>query len=60
MPADSEELRELESIVTALEHVPGRTETAPERVAERQREKEVIKGRLRGLDRACPADRRVH
>jgi (1->4)-alpha-D-glucan 1-alpha-D-glucosylmutase len=55
LPADSEELRELESIITALEHLPERTETAPERVAERQREKEVIKGRLRVLtDRAAP------
>ncbi len=55
LPADSEELRELESIVTAVEHLPERTETAPERVAERQREKEVIKGRLRALtERAAP------
>jgi (1->4)-alpha-D-glucan 1-alpha-D-glucosylmutase len=54
LPADSEELRELESIVTALEHMPGLTETAPERVAERQREKEVIKGRLRALTERAP------
>ena len=53
-PPDSEDLRELESIVTALEHLPERTETEPQRVAERQREKEVIKGRLRALtDRAA-------
>ena len=53
-PPDSEELRELESIVTALEHLPERTETEPGSVAERQREKEVIKGRLRALtDRAA-------
>ncbi len=52
-PADSEELRELESIVTALEHLPERTESEPNSIAERQREKEVIKGRLRTLtDRA--------
>jgi (1->4)-alpha-D-glucan 1-alpha-D-glucosylmutase len=54
LPADSEELRELESIVTALEHLPERAETAPERVAERQREKEVIKGRLRVLTERAP------
>jgi (1->4)-alpha-D-glucan 1-alpha-D-glucosylmutase len=55
LPADSEELRELESIVTALEHLPEHTETAPERIAERHREKEVIKGRLRALtERAAP------
>ena len=47
MPPDSEDLRELESIVTALEHLPERTDTEPGSVAERQREKEVIKGRLR-------------
>lgn len=49
MHPDSEDLRELESIVTAAEHLPGRIETAPELVAERQREKEVIKDRLRRL-----------
>jgi (1->4)-alpha-D-glucan 1-alpha-D-glucosylmutase len=48
-PPDSEQLRELESIVTALEHLPERTATEPGSVAERQREKEVIKGRLRAL-----------
>jgi len=46
MPADSEDLRELESIATALEHLPERTETSPALVAERQREKEVVKDRL--------------
>ena len=48
-PADSEELRELESIATACEHLPGRTDVDPARVAERQREKEVIKTRIRSL-----------
>jgi (1->4)-alpha-D-glucan 1-alpha-D-glucosylmutase len=48
-PADSEDVRELESIVTALEHLPDLTETEPGRISERQREKEVIKGRLRAL-----------
>lgn len=48
-PPDSEDLRELESILTALEHLPDRTEIDPERVAERLREKEVIKGRLHRL-----------
>jgi (1->4)-alpha-D-glucan 1-alpha-D-glucosylmutase len=53
-PADSEEVRELESIVTALEHLPERSQTDPNSIAERQREKEVIKGRLRALtDRAA-------
>ncbi len=53
-PPDSADLRELESIITALGHLPEAAETEPERVAERQREKEVIKGRLRALtDRAA-------
>lgn len=54
MPPDSEDLRELESIITAAEHLPGRIETAPELVAERQREKEVIKDRLRRLTQRSP------
>ena len=49
VPPESEELRELESIVTALEHLPQCTETDRTRVTERLREKEVIKGRLRAL-----------
>jgi (1->4)-alpha-D-glucan 1-alpha-D-glucosylmutase len=48
-PSDAEGLRELESIVTALEHLPERTRTDVAAVAERQREKEVVKGRLRAL-----------
>ena len=40
---------ELESIITALEHLPPRTETDPEKVKERRREKEVIKRRLSTL-----------
>jgi (1->4)-alpha-D-glucan 1-alpha-D-glucosylmutase len=40
---------ELESIITALSHLPPRTETDPERVRERRREKEVIKRRLSAL-----------
>src|SRR5437764_1390422 len=41
---------ELQSIVTALEYLPKRTETDPKRIAERSREKEIIKRRL---DRRC-------
>jgi (1->4)-alpha-D-glucan 1-alpha-D-glucosylmutase len=46
---------ELESIVTALSHLPSRTETDPERVRERQREKEIVKRRLAALVDASPA-----
>lgn len=40
---------ELESILTALRNLPGRTETDPGRVRERQREKEVVRRRLAAL-----------
>jgi (1->4)-alpha-D-glucan 1-alpha-D-glucosylmutase len=41
---------EIQSILTALEYLPKRTETDPERIAERAREKEIIKRRL---ERRC-------
>jgi (1->4)-alpha-D-glucan 1-alpha-D-glucosylmutase len=41
---------ELQSIRTALEYLPRRTETDPERINERAREKEIIKKRL---ERRC-------
>lgn len=41
---------EFQSIITALEYLPLRTETDPERLAERVREKEVIKRRI---ERRC-------
>ena len=37
---------ELQSILTALEYLPKRTESDPKRIAERAREKEIIKRRL--------------
>jgi (1->4)-alpha-D-glucan 1-alpha-D-glucosylmutase len=40
------QLQELMSIVTALRHLPPTTEENPERIAERYREKEVVKRRL--------------
>jgi (1->4)-alpha-D-glucan 1-alpha-D-glucosylmutase len=47
---DSDPARlELESIVTALSHLPLRSETDPERLRERQREKEHIKRRVAAL-----------
>ncbi|MEO8326475.1 MAG: malto-oligosyltrehalose synthase, partial [Nitrospirota bacterium] len=39
-------LHEYQSIITALSHLPARAETETERVAERYREKEVIRRRL--------------
>jgi (1->4)-alpha-D-glucan 1-alpha-D-glucosylmutase len=46
-------LQEYQSIITALSNLPGRTETAPERVRERMREKEVIRRRLARLTESC-------
>jgi (1->4)-alpha-D-glucan 1-alpha-D-glucosylmutase len=46
---------ELESILTAIEHLPNRTETAPERVAERERERRIIIKRLTQLCAETPA-----
>ncbi|MBI2369319.1 MAG: malto-oligosyltrehalose synthase, partial [Deltaproteobacteria bacterium] len=40
---------ELQSILTALDHLPGQTETDPARLAERFREKEIVKRRLAAL-----------
>lgn len=40
---------ELQSIITAAGNLPERTETSPERVEERAREKEIIKRRLAAL-----------
>ncbi|MBI2001206.1 MAG: malto-oligosyltrehalose synthase [candidate division NC10 bacterium] len=46
-------LQEYQSIITALTNLPGRSETAPDRVRERMREKEVIRRRLARLVEAC-------
>jgi (1->4)-alpha-D-glucan 1-alpha-D-glucosylmutase len=50
LPPEDEGGIEMQSIVTATEHLPHRFETTPEKVAERAREKEVIKKRL---ERVC-------
>ncbi len=46
---------ELASIETAIEHLPPRAETAPERVAERARERQIIRERLARLCAEMPA-----
>ncbi len=53
LAAEAPELIELESILTALEHLPQRDQTDPEQVRERQREKELIKKRLQQLTASC-------
>jgi (1->4)-alpha-D-glucan 1-alpha-D-glucosylmutase len=47
---DDDFYAELQSVLTALEYLPKRTETDPKRIAEREREKEIIKRRL---ERRC-------
>ncbi len=56
LPPEDEGATEIQSIVTATEHLPHRFETAPEKVAERGREKEVIKKRL---ERVCQEHPRI-
>jgi (1->4)-alpha-D-glucan 1-alpha-D-glucosylmutase len=50
---------ELESVITALGHLPRRDETTPEMVRERQREKEIIKRRIDLLRTECDVARRA-
>lgn len=51
---DQEYVVELQSILTAISHLPLRHEVAADRREERDREKEVIKRRLQRLCEACP------
>ncbi|MBS0201551.1 MAG: malto-oligosyltrehalose synthase [Planctomycetes bacterium] len=55
--ADHPDLTELESIITALDHLPPQAAREPAKVRERHREKEVIKRRLRDLTAASDAIR---
>ena len=48
-PPEDEAVIEAQSIITAITHLPHRTETEPAKIAERAREKEVIKKRLERL-----------
>jgi (1->4)-alpha-D-glucan 1-alpha-D-glucosylmutase len=50
---ESEDGTEFLSILTAIRHLPGRTPGGPEQLAERDREKEVIKRRLAALTDRC-------
>jgi len=47
--AQSQDLLELESLITAFEHLPSREEASPEKRAERVRDKEIHKRRLASL-----------
>ena len=46
---------EFESIITSIEHLPERTEISPERIAERVRERQIIRKRLVSLSGEMPA-----
>ena len=50
----TEEFEELMSVLTALAHLPGTGAADPEKMRERQREKEVIKRRLSSLYGSSP------
>ncbi|MDY7229124.1 malto-oligosyltrehalose synthase [Hyalangium rubrum] len=52
--ATNAHLIELQSVLTAIEHLPVRTETERAKVIERNREKEVIKRRLAAVVEASP------
>ncbi|WP_434388053.1 malto-oligosyltrehalose synthase [Melittangium boletus] len=54
MGAGHPDIIELHSILTAIRHLPERTETRREQVIERNREKEVVKRRLAALAAASP------
>lgn len=56
---ESPHFQEYQSILTAVRNLPSRTETDAEHIAERQREKEVIKRRLAALTDSC-AEIREH
>ncbi len=47
-------VQEYQSIVTGLSHLPSRTESDPERIVERYREKDVIRRRLASLMEESP------
>jgi (1->4)-alpha-D-glucan 1-alpha-D-glucosylmutase len=49
-----EHVQELQSIITAIGYLPKREELPPEKLAERNREKEIVKKRLGALVQACP------
>lgn len=51
---DDPDVRELLSILTALDHLPAIIETDPDRIAERQREKEIARERLARLVARAP------
>lgn len=56
---DEEFYAEFQSILTALEYLPRRTDTDPEKIAERAREKEIVKRRLEWRCQEAPQVQRA-
>jgi (1->4)-alpha-D-glucan 1-alpha-D-glucosylmutase len=56
---ENEDLQEIQSILTAVGYLPLQTESDPEKLEERQREKEVIKRRIASLYQKSPEVRRA-
>jgi (1->4)-alpha-D-glucan 1-alpha-D-glucosylmutase len=56
---DEDYYAQLQSILTALEYLPKRTETDPKKITERIREKEIIKRRLERLCGEAPRVRQA-
>jgi (1->4)-alpha-D-glucan 1-alpha-D-glucosylmutase len=54
LPAGDVHFEDYLSIASALSRLPPRSEREPERIAERHREKEVVKRRILALCEACP------
>jgi (1->4)-alpha-D-glucan 1-alpha-D-glucosylmutase len=54
LPAENEDLLELQSLASAFGHLPGRSDSAPEKRAERVRDKEIHKKRLAALCARSP------
>ncbi|OFW07992.1 MAG: malto-oligosyltrehalose synthase [Acidobacteria bacterium RIFCSPLOWO2_02_FULL_67_36] len=54
MGADHSHLHEFQSIIASLQNMPAYTEQGPERIVERQREKEVARARLARLVSEAP------
>ncbi len=57
LAADNPHHLEYQSILTAIGHLPTRMETSPEKLEEREREKEIVKRRLARLCDECPVIR---
>lgn len=54
LSAENENLLELQSLISAFNHLPGREESAPQKRAERLRDKEIHKRRLAALYARSP------